>query len=542
MLTLPARHTVRSLSAIVPAIGMFWAFHSNALAGWWTSDDPCLLAAVDDHGIGAHFLDPQVWQGLSSNVFMPWQLLSLGIDWKLFGLSPAPFFWHHLLSFTAVLVLAFLVGRRWISSASCGIGLLWFVASVPAFGVSQQLMNRHYIEGLGLALASVLLYSPELESLSRRRTLSALLFFAACAAKEVFVPLPLLLATFPGSETQLSVDRLRGTLRRIAPHLWALGLYLIWRLLMLGSSVAVGYQTRTSSFGFDEFSGVLSLLVPGNPTTTLTGTFLIFGLAIVLYRRFPRWRLLILTTPIAVIGPWVGVFPHMAPRHLLIPALFVSWILATALDLIPSRRVRWVAYLSLFGLSLTIFDTSTHRDLQQASYRHHRTEGEWILYGEAGTHLETTLNDSAFLSCLANLRGETEGPGYCGDPCWCRSSETMGPTEAWLRYEGGTLGSAAPPTDCEVRNNLVAEFEFDTESDQVSWQLGPWDEERFSVLLISSAATPAVSVPIPIPSRGRVAWPGDHQFVARYESPEGWIAYSPKAHSRSQSKVLGPQP
>ncbi|MBZ0114680.1 MAG: hypothetical protein K8J08_19620 [Thermoanaerobaculia bacterium] len=548
---------------MVPALVLLWTLHGSALASWWTRDDPCLLRSIAEHGIVPHGLDPAVWRALSSNVFMPWQLLSLGFDWHLFGLAPLGYYVHQLLALTLVVVLAHRLFLRWVSPSTSGFALWLFVASAPVFGITQQLMNRHYAEGLALSLASLLLYANTLRSAQNDASVksspsrplipptnyaSGLLYFAACAAKEVFVPLPLVLASLPRGPAEPGRIQWSQRLRPLLPHGLALLVYLAWRFAMLGGSSFSGYGNRPPSLDPAGFSVALRRLLTGPDWAVALGAGLIALSVVLLWNRRRGVRPLLLVLPVAIVAPWIGIFPHLEARHLLIAALAASLLLATALDeLLAGRPVYRRIAIGIVGLVvLGGFLESPVRSRQQASALHYRTEGEWVLRGgPAG--LQTTLADGAFLECLVDLDGrstnatlsetsDTTGGGYCGDPCWCLSLPTA--SETWVHYDGHGAIVPADPASCAPERVLEAEVTRDPKTSVVSWSLGPWSGDHYSVLLVSPDPSPAVSVPISVPRQGSTPWVGDHSFVFRYESPEGWVGYSSLIDGTSLSTEL----
>lgn len=537
--------TPTDLRFAIPALLLTGWLQAPALAAWWTRDDPCLLRSLEAHGALAHGTDPAVWQQLSTNVFMPWQLLSLGLDYQLFGLGPRGFYLHQLLAVGLVVLLAHRLLCRWMPGPVSGLAVWFFAASAPFYGVGQQLMNRHYLEGLGFSLAAMLLYRPDgLEGSSwrsPRNLASAGLYFCAAAAKEVFVPLPLLLFTLPPSRSLRPGWRVR--LAMLGPHLTLSIVYLAWRTRMLGGEILTRYGGRP---GLDDPSSLGDgLLRAGQALLPSVGWpsalyLLVLGVAVlrVVWRRPDRWPL-ISAIGLAVTLPWLGVYPDLEARHLLVVALAASIALALAIaefEITPPRKVVGAGLAALAVAALAL--QAPLREQQAARVAHHRAEGEWMLRGQ-GAPLLTTLADASFLECLVDLRPRVASPmgpapGYCGDPCWCGDQSS-----SWLAYDGvSELDESLTTVDCRMTGStrpFEVSLERDPGTDYLRWQLGPWSTGEYSVLLDASGPTlstdpepaPAVSVPIPIPRQGGLRWPGDHEFVFRYRSPEGWTVYQP---------------
>jgi hypothetical protein len=91
----PGQRMANLASFAIPVI-ILWILYHHVLGNWWLIDDPCHLFYISQNGIYPAFFDPA--RGFSSINFTPWEPLSLGIDYLVFGFNPLPFYWHHLLS------------------------------------------------------------------------------------------------------------------------------------------------------------------------------------------------------------------------------------------------------------------------------------------------------------------------------------------------------------------------------------------------------------------------------------------------------------
>ncbi len=147
-------YLTHSIAALIPIV-LMWTLYHSVLQAWWLADDPALLKSIVEHGVFPHFYQSEVWRSLSPANLTPWVTLSLGIDWHLFGLEPSGFYWHHLLSFSIVLLIAYFVLNLFFSPLVCSLTLGFLVASVPSANLVQFLMVRHYLEGLGLSLRRI---------------------------------------------------------------------------------------------------------------------------------------------------------------------------------------------------------------------------------------------------------------------------------------------------------------------------------------------------------------------------------------------------
>lgn len=505
----------RLLAPLVP-IAAFWILNARALRSWWMTDDPCLLGAALQRGLLTHFYDPETWRALSGTVLMPWTPFSLGLDHAFFGLEPRFFYAHQLLSFSLLLVLGYLVLRTFAGRLAAAGALTVFAVSAPSFAVASQLMNRHYLEGLVLALAAYLCFRRAV--LKDRRlwaVLGAVLYALAMTAKEVFVPLVVLLPLVPlGSWRQRWIQAL--------PFAAAAALYLPWRIYMLGwANILAGYLPSGQSAGPGH---VLAMAALDAPWRLAALGFVALAVLIVLRRNRPA-LILGAAAVVVLVLPLLRLSALMvAPRHFFLPALAAAMLLAAALQGLP-RRVAVPVVLVLCGLTLNnLLATPIWRgyDTQRDRYR---VEGEVILKQDKGVLL-TRLQDTQYLRCLAEIRQDTEiestGATFCGDGCWCSDQPGL---ELW-RIEDGVLQSATPVTACAEKRPLNVDLRYDRARGRLAWSFGPWNEGRWHVLLVTEHGT---SIPVPLVASGEISitLAAGLRTVVRYTSPEGWQTYSP---------------
>lgn len=485
----------------------------ETLHRWWSRDDPCILASVSRHGVWAHFFDAATWKSLSTTFFTPWQVASLGADYSLAGLEPAWFFAHHLFSGLLFLGVAFQALRRLGSDWTACLALCLIVTSAPFFAVSQQLMNRHYLEGLLWITIALLLYQA---AASRRSLPIALLgaFFSLLAAlsKEVFVPLPLL---FPA----LSPRSIRSTWRVFLPFAGSLLIYGLWRLIMLGLPSPLPVYSEPARFPSPGLLGLTNW-----PSRALF--FLLAGAVItVLWKKSRKvfWPTAMISG-VAVVS-LLPVLGTLQPRHLLIPAIIWGAATAKAVDLCTTLgrwRVALAAGLVLFQLSALPESTAWKFRSELATYQ---SEGRFLLSAGPGTRLLTTIPHSHFLACLSQLGRTSEpgGPSFCGDPCWCHSN--LGQAEEWRVINGQPSRVSLAEPDCATEKEL--RIALTRTGSDLEWQFGPYSSQQgaYSVILLWG---PSASVPVPLKAGGRMPVSDDQplRLVVRFDATEGWATYS----------------
>lgn len=533
LLTLgPAGGRWRPALALATPAGLIAVLNYPALSSWWIHDDPCLLASALKHGIAPHFFDPEVWRGLSGTVLMPWTILSFGADARIFGLEPAAFYAHQLVSLAFLLVAAYLLFRRSasLSAAAASLALALFAASAPAFAVAERLMNRHYLEGLILFLGALALY---MRSAATGRlgfaAAGAGLYLLAATAKEVFVPL---IAVLPF----LSAAGWRARLRSALPFAAAALLYLPWRLFMLGWTNSLsGYAPQPDGrerFGFASAATMVGL---ERPWQVVVAALVLGGALAVAVRHFPGRLPLFLVAALAVGLPLLPVAEMLGPRHFLMPALAAAFLVGRWVEPWLASRPAFgaAAGLALLLFALHALTASPVWRGQRDTVARHRAEGEFVLASDEEGVLLTGLADPSYLKCVAEIRhdvvGRPGGPRFCGDVCWCRDARAG---STFWQEEGGRIAAVEPPRQaCAEDRPLSVEMSYDRRSGRLGWRLGPHRADRgsYQVLLVTGEGPPDVSTPVPIAASGEapLALREEFRWIVKYRSSEGWQTYSP---------------
>ena len=171
--------------------------HSGGLDGHWRWDDPQILRQILEHGAFASFVEPGAYIQYQRGQLTPWLILSFQLDWWLFGPEPFGFYLHQLFAIALAALLVFAVGRQWMGPELSCVAAMLFLAGSPLAYISEQLMTRHYIEGLVFALIALYLFTRCLDKPSIWRwTTSVISYLLAVTCKEAYVPLVLLFPAF----------------------------------------------------------------------------------------------------------------------------------------------------------------------------------------------------------------------------------------------------------------------------------------------------------------------------------------------------------
>ena len=234
--------------------GLVILISGNVVSADWRWDDPSILLHLHQYSIVQDFINPEVWREFSPANLTPWLIFSYELDLILFGLNPGAFYLHQLLVLAAVASVFYITLRLWVRGAFALAGSALFLMGAPGITVAQQLMTRHYLEGLLFCLLSLLFFVQHLRRGSRPLLILSLLFYLlSVIAKETYVPLVLLLAFLPeGNFTR----RLKSAI----PFFITVLCYSLWRLYMLG----------TPTGGYVDSSEYLSLSFAGQVLTSFS--------------------------------------------------------------------------------------------------------------------------------------------------------------------------------------------------------------------------------------------------------------------------------
>jgi hypothetical protein len=252
-----ARHPWQAPALIVLAIlGVFgrgpWAELNNP-------DEMDALGQALEFSVIEILFSPEKYQTLTLGNFTPLLSLSFKLDAALFGLWLPAYRAHTLLSMAAALLLFHLLLRRLGTPPLGALAAALFMLATPVleeWGSGMQV--RHYMEGFVLATVALLLGLRGIRAHESggRDTLSgalrwtvpaAVLYLAACAAKEIYAVVPFLVLVAPmGSVTPRTIATRIG---RISPLLLAFLVYVGWRQAMLS-----GFGGHGPAAGAGEFA------------------------------------------------------------------------------------------------------------------------------------------------------------------------------------------------------------------------------------------------------------------------------------------------
>ena len=524
------------LFAICLPLLLFWSLYHQVLSAWWKFDDPDILQYVDAIGAVAGFFDPSN----KYNFYTPLQHLSLGIDYGLFGLNPAGFYWHHLLSMSTVILLAYAVLARFFAPLLASMIVSLFVVSVPTAQVTHYLMVRHYVEGLALSLIAVLAY---MQAVRQERWawagLGSVFYLLATMAKELYVPLVVALAWLP-------IGTFKTRTRLLIPYAVVAVLYTILRIYMLGEDVLSGYPEQTTTWQDILKFPATFLNVMGMHALwqwlPVLGIIIAFGMAV--WRKpfslglyslvwfgmasiplIPiMWRMSVLYYYSFVIGLLFcvgcgiafnyigGLLSHYPWRNVMITVWFLALLLANLLP-VQTEQLR------------------LHNVMQAR-----KTQGEFLMYSNSPSTV--LIYDYHVANSLIYLRenvlGRKEGVHWC-PKLDCRCAIHYPGFTAKQYVNGQWQTKTLSPAECGNAQKELSVTVTLTPPNKVTWHFGPYSQNQgqyyVSILLPDNEALSSNPAFYKLPPQGTHTF---HQpllnpfkLVVKYESSEGWETYSP---------------
>ncbi len=269
---------------------------------FWRFDDPMILKCAIEYRWWEHFIIPESYHCLSAAHLTPWVTFSYAIDYNLFGLESKFFYYHQIASISLVSIFSFILLRLYTNSYIAFFGILLFLVGSPVWVSSQQLMVRHYVEGLLFSILSIYFFILSLRFQKYRYTILGCLFYIlATSAKEIYVPLLGILLFIPEGKLK---ERFYSAL----PYfIWG-AIYIIWRKYMLGIFIG-GYHPTSDVFSYFNENLLSSLLK--FPSFILNGEYahVVLGLLILIaFINFKRYFLLNIVSVIGLIIPLLPLF------------------------------------------------------------------------------------------------------------------------------------------------------------------------------------------------------------------------------------------
>jgi hypothetical protein len=501
--------------------GVVLLLYRKVLRLWWTYDDAFHLRQTLEHSVSAILFSRDFWQQLPNEVFTPLLFLSLKADFSLFGPNARLYYIHQVVVLILCGWAAYFVARLWLPRLyAIGAALLMLIGP-PMCEIAEELYHRHYLEGLLFSLAASGCF---VLGIRRNRiglsVASAFLYLLAAAAKEVYVPLPLLLAAIPEGTS-------RDRFRHLVPSAAALFVYATWRIAMLGPQLT-GYGFAVPPKQWPILIATLPLRairrIGGSDPWAAAAFLILLAVALILavVKARRAWLIILIGTLVTLL-PIVPVATRIETRYVL-----TAWILLALCAAFVSRPV------ILFALLIAA--AVANRAEWRTSYslvRRMVLEARFFAQTLNGDVLIEPVMPPSEVGEIRWLARKFESKPAAGAVLYDRLPACRGLPGANL-YAYDSLQKQIRRTTTPVLCNRVRSAPLATQfrygEGALWWKLGPYDEGTYKLI----AGDGAQGFEVERTGGYRLASGATMLLRARYDSPAGWLTYSPDfaAHLR----------
>lgn len=500
-------HSIDAAAALA-LIAVVAALYRKVTRLFWTYDDAYLLHIARVRGWREYFLNGEVWRSMPQHLFTPLVTATYDSERSIFGFDPHGWYFVHLAIFAAAIVAIYFALRLWLPPLFAFGGATLVALGAPAANLATELMLVHYLEAVILASLALIAYV-RADRRGRFSVASPILYLAAMLAKEIAVPLVVLLFLF--------------SRRRIWAHVAALALYLGWRIAMLHELLGGYGYTAPPARIIASLPRALASAFAG--PRLAAGIALLVAIAIGVVLALRRNPLLTIVGLILAAGPIVPIAAHMEPRFAMTAWIWAATAFVAGLIALPPRA----AYVLLaVALAAAIV-------VNRAAFRKEFTQSK-RMSDEARVFLD--------LGPDSLLRKPAIPPAALGELQWLKQDELRRAAGAGWFYDdfflcaGGGVGKRiwqfdghdvreakvdAAPYCASIRNDAPLTTDFHYGDGAVSWKLGPYRDGTYSLVIANGIQ----AFDVPPEDSFKIALPAISLRV-RYQSPQGWVTYSPE--------------
>lgn len=520
--------------------------NAGVFAAGWRWDDPSILLHAHQFSFVQDLVDPAVWQQASPANLTPLLFISMEVDLILAGMSTWFFYLHQLLVLAAAAFLLVVLLRHWCAPQYAAAGGILFLCGLPVMVVAEQLMTRHYAEGLVLTLLAIVAFVRYLRTGAVTvLALAVLCYILAVMAKEVYVPLPVLLLCLPESTWR---QRMSASL----PFFMVAIAYAFWRSWMLPDTLG-GYAYGANYFSQEWIQQALATyssfprLLSGSMWPVFAGAYL-FLLGMYLWRKhsdrsqagfrkniFPAFAVLVAALVLAPLAPLVQT-PGIAQADRYLFAVWAAFSFSAAFFAGrysaggPSSWVSLTAVMALVVLSAV--HAIPQRQQVAAVGRAFDVQGAFLWqYDDSVAYQPSAevLPSLWFATDLAEFKariGAGTSPVIVVDDIFL--SEAAGKPLfsfdvmcACMRDASAEAQQRLQQSALAVRQQAPLSVNFAYRSSVISWKFGPYTSGSYQLVSnrIGVINAPAIGSMRAILAEGA-------GFYIRYQSPEGWLTYS----------------
>ncbi|MFA5043512.1 MAG: hypothetical protein WC381_01150 [Kiritimatiellia bacterium] len=535
--------------ATLALAGAAWLLYGSACSGWWHYDDAAFLwFAIRHDQIWQYFAMPAVGRAFSEAGLVPWAAMFYRLIYVFCGMEhPGAAYAMQLFTMFAAAWMTRALPGLWVRATWAWLGAFLFLLGAPVMHVTNEIMTLHYAQGLLFALIAAYGFVRALRSRTCWPALAGSFFYLlAVTAKEIYVPLPMLLLFLPEGTWKQRV-------RKALPFLIVLAVYPLWRWFMLGTLIG-GYQPYNPGQGIGQVCRALWHI----PAMLLGADgfgrgIMISGLLGLLWLIGLNWRKIVfalvglgvLLGPLAPLTSFPGI---VSPDRYLLAA----WWGMTAVCVLIMERLscghRWRAWAALALWAAVSLAAGREMLLEKL-----RTQSWLDSYETQGRFLWNSRDDRIFLirppfhvarfvaAIKQELAGAGSAPIVIDDQADLEIQTRLGLVSEAARSNATVWAYNESRRRME---NITAEFrrrqaespaqvlesplriDLQFVKHAMHWRFGPYAQGNYLMVRLDKGR---VLDRIGFTPQGRrdATGGGVFDFFLRYDSPEGWTTYSP---------------
>lgn len=505
----------------VAVVVLVWLLYRKVTRLWWTYDDAYTLHVVSTHTFRDFFTSADVWP---QKLYTPLEKVAYKLQLAWFGLNTVRWFTLHLLVASAAAVSVYAAARRYFHPLAAFIGAVLFVTAVPICSQTTELGSTHYFQAIALAGLAIVLYVRALRASRYGLAIaSAALYLLAMLAKETVVPLIVLLIALPDRDV-------RTRARYAAAHAVALLAYLAARRAVIGTLFG-GYGWAVER---GEWPSLL-LALPKKFILGMAGQGVIVGaillvviaIGVAASLRNRRAIVLFLVALFLAVGPVVPVSKEMQRRYVVMPWLCLSIAFVAGVETLRRRR----AVAAVLLIAAPVLAVAANR--QEWRYEFARTKrmsDEARVFFDLPSNglLRAPIVPPAAMGELSWLKTDyakrEAGAGWFYDDIYLCLHETSG--KRFWQYEAATrdVREVTTPLRCpSMRADASLSATFRAHDGALFWDFGPYADGSYRVLI----ADGVTAFDMPRHDGFRLSGVQMLTLRLRYQSPAGWVTYSP---------------
>ena len=537
-----------ALNAVV-LLAITWLLYGSVVAGYWRFDDTQILLHAINNTASGYFFIPEVWQQLATSNLTPWVTFSFDVDLLLFGLDPYYFYIHHLISLWLVALAGYFLLSLWINKYISLTGSVLFLCGSPVSTVVQELMTRHYIEGLLYTLVSLIFF---VLYIRHKKLLfiiiSVLGYIVAITAKEIYVPLVLLLPFIPEATFKI---RLKATI----PFFIISIFYVFWRNSML-IYVIDGYSSSDLFLSYDYL--VKSLISFSKIPEVIVGKFHLIALfsylsVFLIYIQRTRSRLFfVFLCVVLVLAPLIPLTKSpgiTSPnRYLFLVWFIITFSLTWYVGMISKLSIKY-AYnkqliTSFIALCLFLYASFSHSRIVFNAIKTEAIETDsqlrfiWQENNNKSLIVSGRLLFSSWsIDGLKKLKIISDKNSTIPSPVYDNIHLSNERTRLFIYDKVCScmkdISTTIPERLKQLnQDNKALSVLMDYNNGLLNWKFGPYLKGKYQIITVNPEGI------FTFPSKGKQNLPLEEiHFYIKYTSEEKWVTYSPKFIINNTSKI-----